>query len=392
MTGRGRETPGPFVRGQSLLLSVFAFALVVLSLPRAADAVPHFARQVGRDCGYCHNAFPKLNDTGRTFLFNGYRFEAEGEWRSVKDLSPPPVSFEVEVEGLYDNVKTAGVRSEASDIKVEEAEVMVGGAFGKEGRVTAFFAAAVQQADNTFETVIPRAFVQINDLAGPQGAGMLNLRAGIGEVGLPILRPTSTPITNAMFAETLLGAIGSEERFLEFNGSAMIEGDRTVTHRYRAGLSRESVEGDNKLKGLYATWAATLNEKYSLGAIFRAGEEAVGGQDVSYKKYGLAAEALAGPVILTAGYFRSQRDGISDGDDWLAEALYFIKRFTFGARFETAGVNGSRRATSQTFMARYDIMSNAVVQFEYRHRQDPDRIAGGGELEDKARLILVTLF
>lgn len=379
-------------RIRACLLIAFLFAIIAISLPSDAYAFPHFARQVGRDCGYCHSAFPKLNDTGRTFLYNGYRFEAEGEWRSVKDLSSPPVSFEVEVEGIYDSIKTAGVRNEASDLKVEEAEIIAGGALGSEGRVTALFSAAVQQADDTFDTVIPKAFIQFNDLAGPSGAGMLNMRAGISDIGMPTFRPTSTPITNAMFAESLIGAISADERFLEINGSWPSEGERTVAHRYRAGISRESVESGKKLKGMYAAWAATLDENYSLGAIFRAGDEAVGAQDVSYRKYGLAMEAALKPFILTAGYFKSERDGASDGDDWLAEALYFIKKFTFGARFETAHLNGQRRATSQTLMTRFDIMSSAYVQFEYRHRQDPDRIAGGGELEDKARVILTTVF
>lgn len=361
-------------------------------MPADSYAFPHFARQVGRDCGYCHSAFPKLNDTGRTFLYNGYRFEAEGEWRSVKDLSSPPVSFEVEIEGIYNSVKRAGVRAEATDLKVEEAEIIAGGAFGGEGRVTALFAAAVQQNDNDFDTVIPKAFIQFNDIAGHAGAGLLNIRAGISEIGMPILRPTSTPITNAMFAETLIGAISAEERFLELNGSWSSEGERTLAHRYMAGISRESVESSRKLKGLYAAWAATLEEDYSIGAIFRAGDEAVGGQDVPYRKYGLAMEAAYKPFILTAGYFKSERDGAADGDDWLAEALYFIDKFTFGARFETARLNGSRRATSHTFMARYDIMSSAYVQFEYRRRDDPDRTAGGGELEDKARVILTAAF
>src|SRR5512134_1290231 len=111
-------------RSRVLLPGALAFLLLFLLIPFSAEAHPSFARHVGRDCGYCHTAIPKLNDTGRTYLTNGYRFEAEGEWREVKDLQSIPVSFEVEVEGLYDNVKTAGVWSEASDIKVEEAEVI----------------------------------------------------------------------------------------------------------------------------------------------------------------------------------------------------------------------------------------------------------------------------
>lgn len=380
------------LRGSPLLLSALVCALALLCLSAPAYAYPHFARQVGRDCGYCHSAFPKLNDTGRTFLYNGYRFEAEGEWRTVKDISSPPVSFEVEVEGIYDNVEKNGARSEASDLKVEEAEVIAGGAFGKDGRLSALFSVAAQQlADGTFETAVPKAFIQINDLIGQQATGMLNLKAGIGEIGLPFLRPTSTPITNAMFADSLIGAITSDERFLELNGSVVSDGEMTIAHRYRAGLSRERVQGENKLKGFYASWAATLDEAYSLGAILRTGEETVGAADLSYWRYGVAAEAETGPFILTAGYFKTGGDGAS-GDGWLGEALYFIEKFTFGGRYEAASVNGLRRATSQTLMARYDILSSAFVQFEYRHRRDPDMAAGGGETEDKARLILTALF
>lgn len=384
--------PSPGTPHSAFLKTLMLLVIAVL-LPSAAEALPSFARHVGRDCGYCHTAFPKLNDTGRTYLFNGYRFEAEGEWKAVKDLQSLPVSFEVEVEGLYDNIKTAGVRNEASDMKVEEAEVIAGGAFGKEGRVTALFSAAVQQAnDGSFDTVIPKAFVQINDLFGPTGVGRLNLRAGIDEVGLPFFRPTSTPISNASFAETLIGAIAADQRIIELNGSVTSEGDRTIAHRYRAGIVREPVESDNKLRGGYASWASTFDEVLSFGAIFRAGQESIAGQDNSYQRYGLAAEAETGPFIFTAGYFKSQREGASDGDDWLVEALYFVKRFTFGARYEVASFESTEAVMSQTFMARYDIMSSSYVQFEYRRRDDSDRIAGGGELEDKARVILVALF
>lgn len=375
------------------LLSALALLLCAFFAAPSAEAFPSFARHVGRDCGYCHTAFPKLNDTGRTYLANGYRFEAEAEWKDIKDLQSIPVSFEAEVEGLYDNIKTAGVWSEASDLKVEEAEVIAGGAFGKDGRVSALFSVAVQQAnDGAFDTVIPKAFVQINDLFGPAGAGRLNLRAGIDDVGLPFFRPASTPISNAMTAETLLKVIGASERLIELNGSFTSEGTRTISHRYRAGVVREPVESDNKLKGFYASWAATADEVLSFGAIFRAGEESIAGKDYSYRRYGAAAEAEAGPFILTAGYFKTNEDGAVDKDDLLLEALYFIKKYTIGARFEAAGFEGSETLRSQTYMLRYDILSNAYAQFEYRHREDSDRVAGGGELEDKARLILTVLF
>ena len=234
-----KRRPWPLQSCESFLCAL-ALALLAFLVPSSVEAYPSFARHVGRDCGYCHTAFPKLNDTGRTYLANGYRFEAEGEWKDVKDLQSIPVSFEVEVEGLYDNIKNGGDWSEASDLKVEEAEVISGGAFGRQGRVTALLSVAVEQAnDGSFDTVIPKAFFQVNDLFGPAGSGRLNLRAGIDEVGLPFFRPTSTPISNAMFAETLIGAIGASERLIEVNGSFMSEGNRTLSHRYRAGVVRE---------------------------------------------------------------------------------------------------------------------------------------------------------
>jgi hypothetical protein len=45
--------------------------------PRPADANPGFARRYGISCNMCHIGFPRLNDTGKAFAGNGYRFEGE---------------------------------------------------------------------------------------------------------------------------------------------------------------------------------------------------------------------------------------------------------------------------------------------------------------------------
>ena len=47
--------------------------------------MPMFAKRIGRDCSYCHVAFPKLNETGRIFKTNGYRFAEEEEWEEVAE-------------------------------------------------------------------------------------------------------------------------------------------------------------------------------------------------------------------------------------------------------------------------------------------------------------------
>jgi hypothetical protein len=64
-----------FARGKRSLvriavtLSALATAIV---LPRAASAVPSYARQTGLACEACHTVFPQLTPFGRTFKASGY--------------------------------------------------------------------------------------------------------------------------------------------------------------------------------------------------------------------------------------------------------------------------------------------------------------------------------
>lgn len=56
-------------------LFALALALTALAglLPRAAQAIPTFARQYEMSCAVCHSAMPKLNSFGEEFAGNGFR-------------------------------------------------------------------------------------------------------------------------------------------------------------------------------------------------------------------------------------------------------------------------------------------------------------------------------
>lgn len=54
----------------ALLLSASALAVA----PRQAHAMPSFARKENLGCPVCHTAFPELNETGRAYKDNSYRF------------------------------------------------------------------------------------------------------------------------------------------------------------------------------------------------------------------------------------------------------------------------------------------------------------------------------
>ena len=381
--------------GTTLLLS----SLLTLFVPARAGAVPHFARRIGRNCTYCHTLFPKLNETGRVFLANGFRFEDEETWERAKDMKTIPVSFEVELEGIYNNTAASGVRTESSDMKVEEVEVMAGGAFGKTGRLTVFGVLAVEQSDSSgtavYESAIDDAFIQINDLLGPTGAGRLNLRAGQSHLVLPFLGGHQRFIHNSYHAESTLGVLSGTQRLIELNGMALTPDDESLipTHRYSIGISREDIFDNDRFRGYYATYSFTIRETFSFGAIYRGGKEKFGTGDIFYEKQGAAVEADLGPAVLTGGFFLSDREGRDSLKNYMVEVLYLPwAKVSVGARYDVVKKSDKEEARATSLMARYNIISNAYAMLEYRGLSDDDLVTGSNEDEKKLRLIMAVLF
>ncbi len=73
-------------------LSLFLALLLVVGgmaflQPRSGDAIPAFARKYQTSCTTCHNNYPELNDFGKAFKKNGFKFPKDDEM-FVKE---PPV-------------------------------------------------------------------------------------------------------------------------------------------------------------------------------------------------------------------------------------------------------------------------------------------------------------
>lgn len=369
-------------------------ALVMLAVvPLDAGAMPFFARRIGRDCTYCHTAVPKLNETGRVFRANGYRFAAEEEWQDAKDWKAVPVAVEAEVELAYNRFKAAGTRTESNDMKIEEVELFAGGPMGKSGRVSSLIGVAFSDNGSGVDTTLSKAFVQVNDLAGPSAEGYLNLRAGRWDIGLPFLNTLGSPAGNAYLADTALNVLTPSQNAVELNGLVVREGeDSSFAQRYSAGVSREDVYAGEKLAGLYATYSFTIDETYSLGAMFRTGREKLAAVDTSYNKYALAAEVDAEWAVFTAGFFKSDRNGAPERDDYVAELLIPFDKLAFGARYDYLKEHGSKGVRSQTLMVRYNILSNVYAQLEYRGLDDSAHVTGSNEDELKVRAFLTAIF
>ncbi len=370
------------------------FLVVFLLTPLMASesfAMPMFAKRIGRDCSYCHVAFPKLNETGRIFKSNGFRFAEEEEWEELKDMGALPLAMEVEIEGEFNDTKAAGVKTEESDMKIEEVEILAGAVLGKEGKVSVHGVIGVEDG-----AVFSHGYIQINDLIGAQGSGVLNLKAGEYEVALPFLAHSERIVKNSYFAQKSLNVFSTHQRAVELNGSIVGEEETSeATHRYGIGITREDVNSDNKFKGFFASYSLTYWEKYNIGAIFRQGDEKDGfGGDRSTTRYGLAGEVEVGPAFFTLGIFRAQRDGLEDLDNIMIEGLWFpLEELVIGARVDILKQNGAEDALALSLTARYNIMLNVFAQIEIRTLKDDDLIAGGSnEEERKGRLFLVALF
>lgn len=380
-----------------------AIVLVSILLPVAAGAMPMFARRIGRDCSYCHTTFPKLNETGLIYASNGYRFADEGEWpTTMAELKEAvPVALEIELEGVYNKTRKDGVWKKDVDKKIEEIEVMAGGSFGKTGRLSVLALAGISQLEGDdgstdFRTFLGPLFLQVNDILGPRGEGLFNLKVGQWEIGLPFISGGRRVIHNQYFAETEFDLFTGETRAIEINGSKPGEEETDeLSHRYAVGLTHEdNMHGERNIRGLYGRYSLSFRESYRVGAIFRHGKQADGPvDDIFSNRYGLAAEAEVGPAILTAGYFRSERSGKADRDNIMLESLYMpVEDVTLGARYDRLHEDHAGIASAYTASARYNITSKIYIHLEYRHKSDYDHVTSSNDKEKKARAYLVALF
>jgi len=135
----------------ALSILAISFALMVTT----AKAIPNFATKTGKNCSYCHTAWPQLNKKGRDFKEAGYRLPADLNEKvsDFFDSGEFPISA-VLVARPYDK-KGSGDRKLRA---LHEAEIMVAGVIGKSW--SGFFEVEAEDEDlnaRGFEVGIPTA-------------------------------------------------------------------------------------------------------------------------------------------------------------------------------------------------------------------------------------------
>ena len=386
----------------------FALGVFVIFTAGEALAVPAFSRQIEDDCTVCHSAFPKLNEAGRIFRDNGFRFPEDTEWKEVKDLASLPVSAEIVVEGEINNDEnSAGLkRSQESKFFVEEFELFVGAPIGKEGKVAVYgvleaerVSANEPDVEDSVDVSIATAWFQVNDLVGETGKGLLNMRAGRWDVSLPFLAHNERVIKNRYIAQNSLEILGDGMTGIELNGQIIGEEETTQpTHRYRLGVARPDFNERNRLSNpnLYASYAINFLEHYTLGAIYKRDVETAAAPntgDEALSRYGFAGAVEWGPFIGTVGYFLSEATDDKDFNNLLVEALFLpTKKVVLGMRYDLLDKEDKKSGNETTLTGRYNIMSSVYVLAEYRLRGDKDNIIGTADRQERGRAYLVALF
>jgi len=352
--------------------------------PQEAGAIPAFSRQTERACSTCHQALPKLNQTGQSFRMNGFRFPEDKEWTDIQDMKHVPVSTRIIVEAEYNNADNS---KPTSKLSVATIELMAGAPLGKTGVFSPYI--DIGYANRT--VAVNQAYGQVNDLLGPTGHGLLNMRAGQFDIALPFLSHSQRVMRQRYFAQSALGVLGSraqtvtppgvpvaDEALEIYNTAVELNGQwvgENFTHRYMVGVFQpQQLTEVNRLEnpGVYATYALTLFDNYQIGAIYK--RDVVNNPSVvipdgrkALNKWGVAGEGKFGPLIVTAGYFRSAALDHRDVQNVLVEGLYIPnKTWSFGVRWDHLMQQGAQSGSRTTAMIRYHITTSVYLQGEWR--------------------------
>ena len=379
----------------AILLSVAVSGALAIITPKTAEAIPAFSRQTEKSCSTCHNAIPKLNQVGQNFRTNGFRFPEDKEWQDVQDLKHTPLSARLALAGEFNKEDGS---AQSSKLKIEDFKIHAATPLGKTGKFSSYAIATFVEKS----VALGQAYGQINDLIGEVGHGLLNLKVGTFDVALPFLSHSQRVITQRYFAQEALGILGARNRgtigdvseatefyntAVELNGQIVGSEAGDITHRYAIGLYQpQGLNDQNRLgdPGLYATYAMTFLENYTLGLIYKHDvvnstlDPFTPNDKKGVNKWGVAGEVKLGPFITTVGYFRSDglpnTVGVFPGNDtnralqnYMAEVLFIPNRlWVLGARFDHLDQELAQSASRTTVMGRYNITPSVYCQAEWR--------------------------
>ena len=165
-----------------------AIVVVGLLMPRAAAAIPVFARIYNKPCSACHTVYPQLNPAGE-------EFRARGLHGLEPAIAPIPLGAHFDIPGTFPFALSLAAGTDVTRIDVphqsdpthvhpnlEFLAVLAGGELGSHLAFLADYAPIFENTVNGHQVVNKRLGLGFMQAHADAGDWMFNLRAGLFEL------------------------------------------------------------------------------------------------------------------------------------------------------------------------------------------------------------------
>lgn len=319
--------------------SVISAVLILVSTlyPGESNAIPAFARKNGMACSGCHTAWPMLNNVGRRYKENGYRFSKEEQPRVKinENLSwdeSLPVSV-VLVARPYDK-KDSGERKVRA---LHEAELMIGGPMGE--KMSGFFEIEAEDEfinDLGLDVGVPAASLSYNH------SDAVNLQFSYADVlwfdsyntysnSRRLTRGVQAVVSNAFGGADNDGALNTPRQNVAVYGRPV---DSFFYGVSMSGLAddAEGVDGQT----VTARVAYEFTQDIMLGAMIMdgvctvaSGSASCVANDRDYSRTGLDVQATISDMTITGAYLQAEDDNNAatttlENNAFFVQAMYVI--------------------------------------------------------------------
>jgi hypothetical protein len=312
-----------------IFLCIVSMAFLFMSLlPEDAEAIPAFARKYQFSCTNCHLAWPQLNQMGRTFKENGYRFPGNEKTEVISDFlqwdKHIPISTMI-VSQPYDEQKSDVRKVRA----LHEAELIVAGQLYK--NVSGFLAIEAEDEED-FEPKIHAGVFGYHPLKA------LNIQLSYSSLLWADPYDTYSPhrrLTRGSYSvvNTAFGGADNEGTLGDSRQTIALYGRPLEQLFYSIGFSgiADDAEGKNA-SNFHGRLAFDLIPEATIGAFGITGKWDEDEIERDFSRYGIDLQAEYANIRLTGAYLHAKDDRETTGEDendaWYAQLFYVWKKDT----------------------------------------------------------------
>jgi hypothetical protein len=300
------------VRRLAAALAMIQLAvLILLAIPEVARPIPTFARKESVSCSVCHVAWPMLNETGRSFQENGYRF-SEG-YKEPDVISQHlrleeilPVST-VLISRPFDKVESQDETMQA----IQEVSLLIAGTTHE---VVSCFAELAAEDETDFEPEIEMAAV------GYHPSGYFNVRLAYSNLTQADphdvyashrrLTVSEYSVTDSPFGGVdAASGLGAPRQTLSIYGRPA----RSVFCDVGASAAAEDAEGERP-RTFHGRVAVDLPSGITVGALGVGGRWEGDEGDSEYSRLGIDAQIDAASFRVMGAYVLATDDAAAGGE------------------------------------------------------------------------------